>query len=319
MPTIQIITRNNEDTVGRTLDSLSGLGARVIVGDLGSTDSTLEICLGKGAEILKIKWEEDYSKVRNSLSAEGMNMYLEPWEVLARGHEFVSEVVENCRIYVINGKMVSKELRIWKDAKFQNPIYESIQDETAVCVPEIVVSSVGNMPADRRRELSSINEKWIKSSPTSPDPYYYMAMSRLAERNYRDFFMFSRQYLAMSKKFTESTLMLNYYMAQVELHVGEIRAAANNLAGCLCLRPEMAEFWCLLGDILYKSGDYSRSKCMYENAMIIGKRRKKDDIFPIEITKYREYPSKMIQNIKEIEEHTELVGSKIYGEKNIYH
>lgn len=309
MLTIQILTKNNEKTIAKTLDSLGGLDARIVVGDLGSNDSTAKICSERGAEVIKIKWEEDYSKARNSLMSEGINMYLEPWEVLASGHERMSETSGNNRVYVISGNVVSKEIRIWKDLKFRNPVYESIEDETADCTPEVVIASIGPRP-DRREENSLINERWIRSNPTSPDPYYYMAMSRLSERRYEDFFMFSRQHLAMSKKFTESTLMLNYYMAQVELHVGDIKSAANNLVGCLSLRPEMSEFWCLLGDILYKSGQYKKARHMYENATIIGKRRRNDDVFPIEIAKYRDYPRKMIKNIYEIEEQTELLGTK---------
>lgn len=43
-----MLVRNNGDTVARTLQSLEGLDARVVVGDLGSSDGTPDICRDTG-------------------------------------------------------------------------------------------------------------------------------------------------------------------------------------------------------------------------------------------------------------------------------
>ncbi len=77
---------------------------------------------------------------------------------------------------------------------------------------------------------------------------------------------------------------------------------------CLAKKPTMAEFWCLLGDVYYDAKDYDKAKEFYENAVILGSRRLKDDGWPMEISKYKEYPQKMIEACKKIK-----TSSKLYA------
>jgi hypothetical protein len=45
--------------------------------------------------------------------------------------------------------------------------------------------------------------------------------------------------------------------------------------------------------------------------MIIGKRRLSKDAFPVEISKYKEYPVKMIENIRKLMDGANLLGQKV--------
>ena len=307
MLTVQILVKNNAATIEKTLTSLSGVG-RIVVGDLGSTDGTPQICSKYGAEVVKIKWEGDFSKARNSLVEPGMNFYVEPWEVLAGGRERLEAAEKTTRIYTIHRGIVSKEIRLWKDIRFVNPVYETLVDERAECDPGVILIS-GSEP-DNREERASICKEWLAKKPTSPDPYYYMACSHLAGREYKEFFSLTEQYMAMDPKAGISGILLRYNMAQVQLHTGELDSAARNALSCLSVCPVFAEFWCLLGDVLYKCQRYNKARRMYENAMIIGKRRLSKDVLPVEISKYKEYPLKMIENIKQLTEGINLLGQK---------
>jgi tetratricopeptide (TPR) repeat protein len=62
----------------------------------------------------------------------------------------------------------------------------------------------------------------------------------------------------------------------------------------------MSEFWCLLGDCYYAIKDYEKSKSFYENALILGNKRLKNDGWPLEISKYKDYPQKMIESCDKI-------------------
>lgn len=53
---IAILCRDNEPTIGRTLDSLAGLGAEIVALDSGSTDGTLDLLERAGARIERIEW-----------------------------------------------------------------------------------------------------------------------------------------------------------------------------------------------------------------------------------------------------------------------
>lgn len=298
MLTVQILLRNNKDTIGRALDSVSGIG-RIVVGNLGSDDGSLDICSSRGVEIVDVHEKEDFSIVRNSLAADGLNFYLEAWDFLARGGEHLISSEEPRRVCVISGGIASKETRMWRGKSgFVNPVYETVVDQSARYDPRIVIVSgkAPNLDSERRDVL----KKWLESKPTSCEPYYYMACSCLSERKYEDFFFYARKYMAMERNPGVESVLLCYYMAQIELHTGRLNEASGHILFCLSVRPMMSEFWCLLGDMFYRQNKFGKARSMYENAVLIGKSRKNSDSYPVEISKYKEYPEKMIASIDDI-------------------
>ncbi|RLD77314.1 MAG: glycosyltransferase family 2 protein, partial [Bacteroidetes bacterium] len=52
-----IITQNEEQNIGRCIDSLKGVADDIVVVDSGSTDNTEAICKEKGARFFYNKWE----------------------------------------------------------------------------------------------------------------------------------------------------------------------------------------------------------------------------------------------------------------------
>lgn len=61
---VVIITKNEEDIIGKCLDAVSTLSDDIVVIDSGSTDATEEICLSKKARFFKHFWE-GYSQNKN--------------------------------------------------------------------------------------------------------------------------------------------------------------------------------------------------------------------------------------------------------------
>ena len=89
--------------------------------------------------------------------------------------------------------------------------------------------------------------------------------------------------------------MLRYYASMVNCYVNkDYHSAVSHLIVCIEEKPLMAEFWCMLGDIYFAIRDYGRAKSFYENGMIFGSKRNKADDWPLEISKYKEYPEKML-------------------------
>lgn len=301
MLTIQILVKNNESTIKRTLDSLIEIPCEILIGNLGSKDKTLEICSNyKNLKIIDVK-NKNMADARNELSRE-TNMYLNPWEFLVQGKEILSEITEAQQIYVFQNEIVSKELRIWTKEKFTNPIYETIINKNAKINEEIVISSK-NAPDDRKEKLK-ILEKWNSEKPFDLDVYYYLALCHLSLRNYEKFLFFSEEYFLRENKVSSSYLMMKYYISQVKLHTNKLKESLECILICISQKPEMAEFWCVLGDIFYKQNQIKKAKEFYENAILIGQKRRKEDELPIEINKYKKYPTVMIENINQIMNNT---------------
>lgn len=295
---VQILTLNNRETIKRCLDSAFALGGEVVVGDMGSTDGTPEFCKGMGASVVFLNPKEDMSSLRNSLIGKGLNMYLEPWEFLAPGFE-VAGLSGATAFYVVQGKTVSKQVRFWERGFFTNPVFEHLNAEGTVEVrPDLVVLS--DSPPDRRKEYTEACRRWVETNPTSPNPYYYLACSLLAEGLIGEFSGVSRKYMVMSGGEGESALLMNYYIARTEVSKGMFKEASTRILSCIASRPTFAEFWCLLGDMFFYRGKYEKACEIYKNARLIGLRRKSDDMFPIEIPKYKSYPMYMERKCSEL-------------------
>lgn len=62
-----MIVKDGAATLGRSLQSISAIADRILVGDTGSTDRTAEVATKAGAEVVWIPWEQDFSQARNRL------------------------------------------------------------------------------------------------------------------------------------------------------------------------------------------------------------------------------------------------------------
>lgn len=299
--TTHLLVKNNEKTIDKTLSSLKPLGGEIVIGNLGSKDRTIEICERHGARIVNLGKKQDRAEARNSLLGDDWNFWLHPWEVLLRGVDEIREPKKPdvFRIQVFQGSVITKEIRYWRgDAKFENPVYETISAKRAKELPGPAIYAAP-APDERMKNLELANA-WHEREPTAIDPYYYQAFANLSLRKYQAFENAANEYLLRDSS-SQSAIMLRYYLSQIQFHVrGDIRQASRNIVSCISAHPLMAEFWCLLADILYRQRKYQKAQALYENAMILGRKRSNSDNWPIEITKYQQYPELMLNNIAQL-------------------
>ena len=60
-----MIARDEEDQIGKALQSVDGLVDEIIVVDTGSTDRTMEIIKEFGGKLVESEWKDDFSQARN--------------------------------------------------------------------------------------------------------------------------------------------------------------------------------------------------------------------------------------------------------------
>lgn len=306
----QILTKNNESTIKSSIESISTISNKVVIGDLGSADRTKEIC-----KELDVYWVNcrgmNRSDARNHLCDEfesQFHFYIEPWEILSTGHDVLRKLKHNCMANIFKNDSLSKEVRVWNVGRFQNPVFEKLDKGGKDTI--LTIYSGGGMSSD---DIMELLKEWKSNSPTSAQPYYYHACVLLSEGKYEDFLQVANHYLFIEKDQTSmSSIMIRYYYALVYvIHKKEVRPALQNLNLCLCTNPLMAEFWCLTGDVYYHLiKDFKKAKEFYENAILLGSRRLSNSTWPMEISKYKEYPEKMIESCRKIEESKFTYASK---------
>lgn len=296
MLTIHLLTRNHEHVVEKALQSVLPLDGKIVVGDLGSKDRTVEICRKYSAEVHNIEFEDDYSAARNALPLSEINLYIQPWEVLVSGHEAIRTCkAASAALQVFQDDNITKEIRLWTEGKFINPIFETLDVQSQLNIEGIIYCRENEQNYE---ETFRIIEKWQEKEPIAPEPYYYKAHMFLAKKNYNEFVRLAEQHLFLEKTSISAT-MTRYHLAVVQAYLGDLNTAIKHVLSCIAVNPLMAEFWCLLGDIHYKLRSYIRAAAFYENAIILGEQRLKSDSWPIQISKYKEYPERMMESCKE--------------------
>ena len=303
--TTTILTCNNESTIERALQSASG---DILIGDIGSKDSTLSICKKHGASILEIPFE-NYSQAKNQLISNVKSdwiLHMEPWEVLIQAKFEEVDIAHSYHLQIISNGVISKSIRFWnksKELSFVNPVFEIIDDDSKY-LPSIIYSS----PVNTLDHLDKIN-KWKKEKPTDSAPYYYEACVFLQQKRYDEFLSTAQKYL-----FLENTgipvVMTKYYLAAIQLYIKkDASSSLRNILPCIATKPNMAEFWCLLGDIYYHRKIYKKAVAFYQNAIFAGERRLKEDLWPLEIEKYRNHPNQMIKSCKSILDDSDYIAA----------
>jgi len=313
MITIQMIIQNNESTIHQTLESIEELNAKLLFADIGCKDKTSSICKKYG-EVIKMDFRNNRSDIRNKLveiSETEWNLQLEPWEIIIRGKEDLNNLQGNSlyRCNLIQNTLITKPIRIWpgKQAKFSNPVFESI---VGTALPtSIYIKSTEPDTSDNKLFLL---DEWKKRNPVALEPYYYSACILLTQNKWKEFIDVGNYFLFQEKKITMASIMTRYYMATVYCYVfKEYYKALELLLYCLSNRPLMAEFWCLLGDIYYETNEYDKAECFYENAKVLGSRRLNSDEWPFDITKYKDYPNKMMESCKQLVAKTNKFSTKL--------
>lgn len=291
MLTIQIVTLTCNSQLHDTIKSLLPLNANITV--VCKEQCNLQ---PHGVTQIKSKHWENRSQLRNELldQLDGWFMYVNPGEVLANGVETILEVVKKepntYRLPVYQGDTVVKETRLWhtsKKIKFTNPIYESVKADS---VDLGAILYIADKPSE---DTTAILNKWKLDEPMALEPYYYEAFNYLQQKKYPDFLRAAENYLKQNSS-GKSAIMLRYYTGMVKLYVfGEVKSSAKDVLMCLTARPEMSEFWCLLGDIYYNQKVFAKARSFYENAIILANHRRNDD-WPTDLNKCGDHPKKMI-------------------------
>lgn len=309
MLTAHLLTKNNRETVVNAIESVKSSVDLVLVGDLGSTDETVDICKSMGAQV-KILGDRPRNEARNLLSsyAQEINFFIEPWEVLVRGHDLLKRIHDTSYVKVLQEKFLSKEIRLWKAGNhFVNPVYERIDCPTDIEY-DVVISSEGRQD---HREILEWFQYWKETEPLSPTPYYYEACTLLMLGEYDKFLTMSEHFMFLSKTESMALTMNRYYYALVQMmYKKSAKPAMQNINLCLCEKPLMAEFWCLMGDVSYHLlHRFVDAKNFYENAMILGSRRLENDKWPMDLSKYRSYPTRMIKSCEVITSQSTTFGN----------
>ena len=102
---VGIITFNEENRIGKTLDSVREIADEIIIVDSESTDRTVEIALSKGAKVFVEKWK-GYGPQKNSV----LEKCKGKWILLIDADEVISTQLKEKIKTIINSENPSSDV-----------------------------------------------------------------------------------------------------------------------------------------------------------------------------------------------------------------
>lgn len=199
-----MIIKNEEKTLQRCLDSVSGFIDEIVIVDTGSTDNTLSIPFKYGARVINHEWKNDFSEARNK----ALEHVKSDWILFMDSDEILDQKTkDNLRIaidydgglanfvyvsdYVGGVRIQSTQPRLFrnkKGIKYNNPICENINKSLIkigkeenksvrvfpIHIQHLIGEDIPLLNYKVRRNITSI-EEFLKMSTLSESekiPYY---------------------------------------------------------------------------------------------------------------------------------------------------
>lgn len=247
-------------------------------------------------------WENDYSKLRNK------NNYLLPNNLLLSintGEVLITKSIKslienkNYKISIVYDSTIVKETRICTKEKFifSNKVFEAIEDQTFELNKSIFINATNC----KRKNYKQILEKWHLEEPLNNQINYYKAMNFLINGEYDNFICEAEKFLFNKNIKEENEILIRFYISSILMFKKNNKnKIIQNISTCLAKMPQMAEFWCFIGDYWYDNKNFQYALKFYEYAIIAGKNRNINDDWFIIPEKYKKYPMKMIDSCKKI-------------------
>lgn len=303
--TIIIQIHNNFQHLEECLKSIEDLNCEIIIGITTNNSEPFAIAENFTKNIYFLSFDNDFSKAKNELILKSNNdfiFFMQPNEILIRGKEEIEEISQNYDVYKINlihDNVITKPTRMWHKSKkcfFQNPVYEYVKSDAKQSNIYLQYKSVDNFNLNLE-----MLQKWLEKTPLAIEPLYYKSCLMLSKMSYDDFINTATYYLFKENNKSMSYVLTKYYLGTVYCYIKkDFQNAIKCAVECLTYKPLMAEFWCLLGDIYYSLDKYDKAYHFYDNAIILGSRRLKNDDWPFHIDKYKKNPEEMMTNCLEI-------------------
>lgn len=255
--TLCMIVRDEEQRLGRCLQSVRGLVDEIVVVDTGSKDKTITVAEEHGAKIGHFVWCDDFSAARNvslSLATGDWIIWLDADDILpAECHAPIRNLVEGARdkayFFVLDDQGYEQvsclQLRLFPNlpgAQFEMPVHEQVSPSLAQLglemVPtEIRVEHTGYTSPEvvgaKKQRYLGIMERWLEAHPEdymerSHVALTYYSTDRLeeAERAYRFIVEESRCYAERNWVIYTTALL---FLGRTYLKMGELEKAREQM------------------------------------------------------------------------------------------
>ena len=282
-----MIVKNEEDTIGRCLDSVKGIPDEIVIVDTGSTDLTKEI-VGKYTDrILEFTWIDDFAAARNfAFSQATMNyiLWLDADDVLSQlDRELFLKLKQSLDplMDVVNMPyllafdqfgVVTYSLRrnrlVKRSKKFRwiGPVHEYLEVYGDVLNSDICVTHKDMCKDDSDRNLKIYENRLTKGEVFSPRDLYYYANELFDHQLNNRAMEAYHKFLKTGQGWVEDNLCACGKLADCYQNLGEKDKQLEYIFKSFEHATPRAEFCCRLGLYFLLAEQYAQGVFWYKLA-----------------------------------------------------
>lgn len=307
---LNLITTNNEPYLKDCLESVKKIKPEYTIVYNGKENSEeLELCKQYTKNIIIQEWKENFSELRN-VAIENTKS---PWILWLDSDEVIEDVemiknINQMNSYhsfkLIHGSTTVSQLRLFRNdprIKWKYPVHEKIVPSNLPdWYPDIkIIHKVNNIQRSSARNIG-ILLKELDKDPVNADYNFYLAIEYHLLGQQMKALLYAEKFLlhCTIQEVNVRKMYIRYLISWIyTFHLRNYQKAIQIILGQIALNCNIAEFWCLLGDIYLKLGKYDHAYRFYENAIIMGK-YKHEHMWITDLDRYDNYPRFRMEQCK---------------------
>ncbi len=275
-----MIVKNEEDTLGRCLDSAKDIVDEIIIVDTGSTDNTKNIAYKYTNKVYDFKWCYDFAKARNysfSKATKDYIMWLDADDVILENDrlklkEMKSKLDSNVDMIMLKydldllsyyrERIVKKE----NHYKWIGRIHEVIPPKGNVITQDIAITHKKIHASDPKRNLI-IFEKMIEDGDElDARQTFYYARELYYNKYYEKAILEYNKFFDMKDAWNENKISACIDLYYIYLNLGESQKSMEYLFRTFLYDTPRAEACSLVGNYFLNNKEYKKAIFWYDQA-----------------------------------------------------
>lgn len=283
-----MIVRNEEDVLGRCLQSVAGLVDEIIIVDTGSTDRTKEIAGRFTEQIYDFPWTDDFAAARNEAfsHAEGdYCMWLDADDILTeKDRRAFAELKESLKPetdvvmmryntgFDEKGNVTfsyyrERIVRNNAGMRWKGAVHEVIETHGNTVYSECAVTHRKKHPSDPDRNLRIFENMLSKGEQLDPRQQFYYGRELYYHKRYEQALDVFDRFLREGQGWLENRLDACRHRAFCLYELGRDGEALGALFNSFCYDLPRAEICCDIGKHFFDREDWTKAAYWYERAL----------------------------------------------------